>query len=1108
MADSPSLAAVAANIPQVAASTLAAPPGPKQSSQNIPPPPAPTAEAAPPAAPQPQDTTPPPPNGFELTQPPKQADNTPDAPHGFDLQAPPPPTASDPVSDKVFQQSAPGGLLAKSDSYTGLGWLTKEKDAMFEAASDGGQLGLSPETEQSLRDSGWFNDYAKGEFNWGKAVLEGLLKPAAIAGDAAMRAFNATTAGVGEAVTGEQPEAAARHAIDFNNYLMISSGFAADGMPLPRNPEFKGAAITAPPPMAGVTSLNVMTGETTVAGKTMAETKGPTGLTVPIEPEATVLDASGNLNLKYVTADQSTKDVLAQTAQAYAEKNGTTIPHVDTSAQAQRFLDTAMQQTANGIPDVLAGFNHGDPVNRDLLWSARQLVVQTGTEYLRLAKVAEQTGAEEDVAAATEAYGKLEILQGVRHEISAEAGRTLESHTIPVGEGGADVEAAVEKLTSAGMKPEDVHKIAASLDTPQQIAKFAQDAQKPTWGDGLIYYVINNYLSGPITHAAYAASFLVQSVLRAGVETPIASLVGKIQDLAGKTMSAEDINALHAERTTLSERLAEASSTQGRKLGAADAQKMAKRLDQINNQLGGMTTVMPKEAAARFYGMGQGALDAVHATWQALKSGAIGALPSEVANTEMTFGKNPIVALGKELNNPVLSAILQGAGHVVGVPTRVVGAIHTFQKFITYSESLSALAYRKAASEGLEGSIADQTTALGSRIAQLRNNPSPEMMQAATDEGKYAALMGEPGKFGKRAESLANSNNYTKAIVPFYRVMNNISSQALLERTPLGVFSDQVRADILGKNGNAAQATAIGKMATGVGILTGAATLTAQGMLHGAAPDDKNERDYNYLAGNPPYSVRIGDTNIPMRFFGMPGRVVAIGADLHDIAQNAQEEDDMTATISFAAHAIGNDILSESGFRGVAELYQAMGDYQRYGQHYAQNAITSAFMPMSVGFGQVTRATDPYMRQAQGLVEAMKAKSPFYSDTLVPKIDIFGNPMQRNSDHSWAQKDPVMQALNQLEIYPAPVVNRLSNIKLSEKQLADYQTLAGRLFYQSLYPQASDPRWISLTSDAQADIVNQAIKASRIQARAAMHLLYPEIAIENAKQKLGLTDEP
>lgn len=1007
------------------------------------------------------------------------------------------PIPSDPVTDKAFEQTTAGKIYAG---------LRNISDTMAERAQES-PLGLG--TMQEIKDGNWLHEYDNANTSFYSAFVDGLLKPAAVSADLMLSMGNTAMAGAGAAVaqiTGRESDA--KDTEDFIQFLGIHSAMSPQGVPL---------VDSLPEKEALSKSAATETAETPKSAPTMAAANESPTLNVPIEKPMPLQDGSGNLNLDYVKTSADAKNLLAKTAQDYADKSGVTITHEESIANAQDFMDKATTDVASGIPEFLSDYNRGDPVNTAKSLAARQAVVDATTNYMKLAKSAVQTGTEDDMNAATEAWEKLEILQGTRHEMTAESGRVLESHKISVGDEG--MEAVADKLTEANLPPDQLHKFAASLDTPQAAAKLLKDSRWENFAKMPLYYVVNNYLSGPLTHAAYMASWAVQSIIRAGIETPIASLVGKIQDSFGRTLEPGEVVKLQTEADAISDRLAESTSEQGSPLAAHDSVVMEKRLAAIKQQLGDAITVMPKEAAARLYGLGEGTLDAIKAFGRAIKSGRIEVLPGEKGwNPTDDIGQNPIVDWGRSFDNPILSNIIKGAGHVVGVPTRVIGAIHSMQKIWAYTESLNALAYRQAASEGLEGSMFDRETEMGARIAQLKNDPSPEMMQASVNEAKYAALMGEPGKLGRNIERLANTNGYTKIIVPFARVMNNLNGQFFLERTPMGLFSDKVRGDLFGANGNAAQATAVGKMATGVITLTGAAYMCSQGLTHGQAPDNKNEKSFDYLSGRPPYSVVIGDTAWPMRFFGLPGRSLAVGADLHDIflaGKLAEQEGDSgtNAVLAMAGHTFGNNLMDESGMRGVSELYQAMKD-QNYAKYYWPNTIAAMAVPMSVGQGQVTRMIDPILRETaapdfyERLKETMMAKSPLFSSSLTPRVDIFGNPLQRSMDHSWADNDPVMQNLQRLEVFPTTVTNRLFNQRLTEEQSFDYATKAGKLFYTSLNQQMKDPHWMALSDEAQMDIIDKTVKDTRKQAKQYMACAYPQLTIDSAKQYQDLCKQP
>ena len=1068
------------------------------------------------------------------------------------------------VGDKLATQTQPGRMGAVVNQAFGLDT----------------PLGLSPDTEQHLRDIGVFDDYKNGQASFIKQFNEAVIRPAAVVGDTMMRALNAAlvlpvgaagaamdAAGVG----GESAETNAYHAQDFADYVYMTAGMSPEGLAIAKTTA-EGKVVPSMPPSAEIklvvtpkpwqADMGATAEEAPAAAQTAApitnlpaikpgEKAPPSASNLPINPsdpiphESPIVDGTGNLNLDFIRADQNVKDAMGKVAEAYDAKYGTSIPHAETEESARAFMDEATTQVTNGIPDSLGNFAKGDAVSRDLLWTARQMSVQLSTDFGRLSKTAAATGAPEDMQAAKDAFTRMVQMVGpIRHEITAEAGRILESMKIPVGDqlpavDGAPVitEDAAQKLI--GMNPEDAIRIASTFDTPQSVAKFAQDVQKPSFADMGLYYVFNNYLSGPVTHMAYTASWAVQTIIRAGIETPIASAIGKIQDLAGKTVQPEELNALHAERISIADRLAEADSVQGRKLTAVDRAPLEARMQEIQDRLKNGTTVMPAESAARFYGIREGALDSIRAMGRALKTGNVQMLPGEMKDAEaaqkaaedaalakgykpedaklagqaayndkaMNFG-NPIVEYGKMMKNPAGSATVQALGQVIGIPMRVIAGLHSLQKFSGYAESMNALAYRQAASEGLEGTLTG-ADALGQRIAMIKNNPSPELMKQAADEAKYAALMGQSGRVGKNFQTLANSNSWTRMVVPFSKVVTNLTAQKVLERTPVGLLSPVVMGRIMGNEGAAAQATQTAKMLTGSTLLLGGAGLAAQGINNGWGSDDPKERSFDYLSGKPPYSVQIGDMVLPHRFFGVAGGSLSLGADLHDISQVLSDNDThwnhwMTA-MGVSVHYIGRDLLSENALTGPAELYNAINDKENAAKHYVPNAIASALVPFSSFQSQTNRFIDPIMRQSmdddsyQSIAKTIESRMLFMSKGLLPKVDIFGNPMSRDSDPSWAEKDPVMQALRHLDIYPAPVQPKWGKVDLDDKQFADYATIAGKSFYNQLLPTVSNPNWVRLPPQAQANIIQSAIKASRAQARGTMALLYPELPKDNAQ---------
>jgi len=135
--------------------------------------------------------------------------------------------------------------------------------------------------------------------------------------------------------------------------------------------------------------------------------------------------------------------------------------------------------------------------------------------------------------------------------------------------------------------------------------------------------------------------------------------------------------------------------------------------------------------------------------------------------------------------------------------------------------------------------------------------------------------------------------------------------------------------------------------------------------------------------------------------------------------------DKVKAAVGGTIHYLGRDLMSENALTGPAQLYEAIDDKEGAAKHYVPNAIAAAAVPFSSFQSQInSRFIDPIMRQTmskdsyESISQTIQSRS-FSSNEMVPKIDIFGNPMQRNSDHSWAENDPVMQALQYHHVFPS-----------------------------------------------------------------------------------------
>jgi hypothetical protein len=100
--------------------------------------------------------------------------------------------------------------------------------------------------------------------------------------------------------------------------------------------------------------------------------------------------------------------------------------------------------------------------------------------------------------------------------------------------------------------------------------------------------------------------------------------------------------------------------------------------------------------------------------------------------------------------------------------------------------------------------------------------------------------------------------------------------------------------------------------------------------------------------------------------------------------------------------------------------------------------------------------SDPYLRETRGLGDNQfdqltdqifneaRAKVPLWSQGLMPRRDIFGEPIPATGPLQSYQNDPVVKALDDLHIGFSPPPLKIRGVALTHQQHDDYQRYAGR----------------------------------------------------------------
>lgn len=441
-------------------------------------------------------------------------------------------------------------------------------------------------------------------------------------------------------------------------------------------------------------------------------------------------------------------------------------------------------------------------------------------------------------------------------------------------------------------------------------------------------------------------------------------------------------------------------------------------------------------------------------------------------------------------------------GDFLRSPLNFLKSMESFSASLAFAIEKNQIAYRRAVGGGRTGAALDM------RVAELLKNPPTDMLEEAVKEARVNALAYKGGPLSGALSNLVNRAEVGgwpigKFIVPFVNISSVMMNEALLKRTPLGFLSKEIRADLVGTNGPIAQQKAQARMMVGTAIGLMGMTLAAMGKITGSPPDDPKERAVWQAAGMQPYSVRIGDSWYSYKRLGVFGLHLGVAADMFLVAEKASEKEMSDAAGTFI-HAIAKNVVDQSYFKGPSDLLRAVTE-RGYGEYYVRNFL-SGFVPFSSGMGQTAALIDPYSREARSVVDAVKAKIPFASQSLRPKVDIFGNPIPSRdplgpfaiwvSQHS---SDPVLQEMLRLKYFPAQVDRKIRGVKITDEQHSELAGIAGHTAKENLNRIIASDQWRQMPDHAKRDLLETVFRKSRETARGWMMGKYRDIPTEAAR---------
>ncbi len=174
----------------------------------------------------------------------------------------------------------------------------------------------------------------------------------------------------------------------------------------------------------------------------------------------------------------------------------------------------------------------------------------------------------------------------------------------------------------------------------------------------------------------------------------------------------------------------------------------------------------------------------------------------------------------------------------------------------------------------------------------------------------------------------------------------------------------------------------LGRGIIGTGIFGLGAYLASKGLITGQPKDATEQRLWD-TQNKPRNSIML---------FGKWRSLNSIGPEAVVFLAGAKAQEEMKNPEGSAANyalSLGKDYLDQSFVQGIKAPINALTDPSRYAKSYAGQTISSVIPNLVKDAG---KAFDPYMREANTVMDYAKSSTPILRNTMLPSRDVLGRP--------------------------------------------------------------------------------------------------------------------
>lgn len=429
-------------------------------------------------------------------------------------------------------------------------------------------------------------------------------------------------------------------------------------------------------------------------------------------------------------------------------------------------------------------------------------------------------------------------------------------------------------------------------------------------------------------------------------------------------------------------------------------------------------------------------------------------------------------------------------GEIIRLPFRFLSAADAFFKTMNERGEAYAQSVRQATKEGLDPT----TREFQERVAELVENPTPAIAEASAAAAIRFTFNTPLGEKGAALQNLVRKARLEWAM-PFIRTPGNILKETA-RLTPLSPLVAEWRAAI--KKGGAERDKALAELATGSALMGGVFMAAQAGLISGAGDPDPRKRITAMAAGWQPYSIKVNGVWYSYRSLGPTETLVGLAADMSAVWDHmSDEESDKVPKI--LAVAFANAVTSQTALMGLTNIVNVTSDPTRYGPKFGQS-IAGVLVPAIVA--QPTAMADPVVRQVDSMLDAIKARIPGARQSLLPKRDPYGEPLQTKDrlfgvspiTMSPESTDKVRTEAERLgigisgapkKLHVGRGTGNLGDVEMTPKEQDVFRDVAGHVAHDILANIVNAPLWDDLPDAAKRKIYKRALLAARKQGAAA-----------------------